>query len=131
MIRASPGQGSHCRGQQSPNLADSAKKFSFAPAQPLRARCSQPHGGFKPFPRGENSALASKLCGMASQTPSQSKKQREERIFFSHLGAASSLVPISILHCTTVICRNCCASTTGHMLLPGRHQPQYGTQRVK
>lgn len=50
VFRASPGQGFLCRGQQSPNLAESAKKFGSIPAQPLRARGSQPHGGFKSFP---------------------------------------------------------------------------------
>jgi len=82
VFRASPGQGSHCRGQQSPNLAESAKKICFIPAQPLMARGSQPHRGFKSFPESKK-ALASELCGTASQTPFQSTKQREERVFFA------------------------------------------------
>lgn len=126
MFGASPGWGYHCRGQQSPNLAEPAKKLSFTPAQPLRAGGSQPHRGFISSPGSKKSALASKLCSMASQSSFQSTKQREERIFFasfylhSLLKAVCLLVPISIFHCTTVICKNCCTSTADHTLLPGR-----------
>lgn len=66
--------------------------------------------GFKCFPGLKKSALTSKFCGMASQTPFQSTKQMERgfywHLFFfctASLEVVNLLVPISILHCTPVI----------------------------
>lgn len=127
MLRASLGQGSRCEGQQSPNLADSAKKICVIPAQPLRVRGSQPQRGFQSFPGSKKSDPAATFCGMASQTPFPSTKQREERLFFALFISCTAFEAVfagahqhlALYHCQ---CRNCCASTADHMPLSGRRR---------